>query len=143
MANEIGLRDERGATMIATYYPELKVLHIGLALASGAFFAIRGLMRLLGARWPMAAPVRHASYTLDSLLLLSGIALLWALRLSPLATSWLAVKLLLIVLYILLGIAAMRRRRLGAYLGALALFLSAYAVARSHHPLGPLWRLLA
>lgn len=129
--------------MLASLYPEIRLLHVALALASGAFFALRGLARQFGARWPLARSVRYASYLIDTLLLLAGIALVLILGIDPLATPWLLVKLLLLVLYIVLGSLAIKRARgrgtrLLCYLGALAVFAAMYSVARAHHPLGAL-----
>jgi uncharacterized membrane protein SirB2 len=102
-----------------------------------------GLARQFGARWPFARSVRYASYLIDTLLLLAGIALVLILGIDPLATPWLFVKLLLLVLYVVLGSLAIKRARgrgarLLCYLGALAVFAAMYSVARTHHPLGAL-----
>ena len=39
------------------FYPQIKLLHMGVALLSGAIFALRGAFALGGARWPQAMPV--------------------------------------------------------------------------------------
>jgi len=67
--------------------------------------------------------------------------LLSVLHLNPFTTAWLAVKLLVLVAYVVLGVLALRenrspRQRTLAYVAALACFGFIYAVARSHHPLG-------
>jgi uncharacterized membrane protein SirB2 len=125
-------------------YPVLKLLHVGLALASGALFALRGAGVLLGKALPMRAPVRRLSYAIDTALLAAALGLLALLRLNPFATSWLAVKLAFLVAYIVLGTLALRRargrlRKGVAYVAALLCFGAMYAVARSHDPLG-FWR---
>lgn len=109
-------------------YGLLKVLHISLALVSGLGFALRGFIRVVLDR-PLAHPlVRFGPHLVDTLLLASGIALWVLLGLSPIAAGWFGVKLVLIVVYIVLGIGAFRMRSAGpavlTYLAALAVFLA-------------------
>lgn len=130
------------------YYLQIKHAHIGLVLASGGLFALRGTAALAGMRWPLAAPVRYLSYTIDTALLTAALMLLVVLRLNPFATGWLGVKLLLLVAYIVLGVLALKRARTRAgralcLAAALAAFGFMYSVARAHHPLGFLQGLLS
>ncbi|MFO7763315.1 MAG: SirB2 family protein [Wenzhouxiangellaceae bacterium] len=109
-------------------YELLKMLHIALALVSGLGFALRGFIRLV-LKQPLAHPlVRFGPHLIDTLLLASGIGLWLILGLSPLATGWFGVKLLLVVVYVLVGITAFRMHDQGAavlvYLAALGVFLS-------------------
>jgi uncharacterized membrane protein SirB2 len=109
-------------------YGLLKVLHISLALVSGLGFALRGFIRVVLDR-PLAHPlVRFGPHLVDTLLLASGIALWVLLGLSPIAAGWFGVKLVLIVVYIVLGIGAFRIRSAGpavlTYLAALAVFFA-------------------
>jgi len=131
----------------AEYYPAIKSVHVSLALASGGLFALRGLVRLGGSEAANRAPVRRLSYAIDASLLAAALLLLAALRLKPFATPWLAVKLALLVAYIVLGTLALKRaktpaRRGLAFVAALACFASMYAIARAHDPLAPLRWLL-
>jgi len=119
-------------------YALLKMLHISLALISGLGFALRGYIRIVLDR-PLAHPLmRFGPHVIDTLLLASGIALWAILRMSPLAVGWFGLKLLLVVVYILLGIAAFRHSRRGPatllYLAALLTFLTIAALAL-HKPL--------
>ncbi len=123
------------------FYPQIKLAHIGLVLASGLLFAIRGLLVMLGQRWAMAAPLRWLSYTIDTSLLTAALMLLVVLQVNPFTTAWLATKLILLVVYVVLGTLALKRAkgrgaRLATYLAALAVFGFMYSVARAHHPLG-------
>jgi len=106
-------------------YVLLKNLHIALALFSGIGFAVRGYIRLV-LESPLAHPmVRVGPHIIDTLLLFSGIAL-WV-QMSFSVLSWFGLKLLLIVVYIVLGITAFRMRSRGAaivvYLVALSIFV--------------------
>ena len=65
----------------------------------------------------------------------------------PFVHSWLTVKVVLLVVYIVLGSFALKRARkpatrLVTWLAALAIFGFIVSVARAHHPLGVL-RVLA
>lgn len=109
-------------------YELLKILHVALALVSGLGFALRGFIRLVLQR-PLANPlVRFGPHVIDTLLLASGVGLWLILGLSPFSVGWFGLKLVLIVVYILLGITAFRTRRQGTavlvFLAALAAFLS-------------------
>jgi uncharacterized membrane protein SirB2 len=97
------------------FYPQIKAAHIALVLASGGLFAVRGLLLLLGQQWARAAVVRYLSYTIDSALLTAALMLLVVLKLNPFTTAWLATKLVLLLLYIALGVVAMRRERSGCW----------------------------
>lgn len=121
------------------FYPQIKLTHIALVLSSGGLFALRGLAVLLGQRWANAAPLRYLSYSIDTCLLTAALMLLVVLKLNPFAVPWLGVKLGLLVLYVVLGVFALRRARAHRalwYLAALACFGFMYSVALTHHPLG-------
>ncbi|NLB58035.1 MAG: SirB2 family protein [Gammaproteobacteria bacterium] len=128
-------------------YPQIKHAHIGLVMVSVALFALRGAAVQAGMRWPRARPVRLASYAIDTGLLAAG---LWLVAILPggfFANGWLTAKLVLLVVYVVLGVFAMRRARsrIGralCYVAALATFSMIYGIARAHHPLGPLQGLL-
>lgn len=130
------------------FYPQIKHAHIGLALVSGALFALRGAGALAGMRWPRWAPVRWTSYGIDTALLTAALMLLTILPGGLYANGWLTAKLVLLVVYVVLGVYALRRARSRAgraicYLAALATFAMIYGIARAHHPLGYLYGLFA
>ena len=123
------------------FYPELRLVHIAAVFASGGVFLIRGLALFSGAGWAMAAPVRYLSYTIDTVLLTAALMLMTVVQQYPFIHAWLTVKLLLLVVYIILGIVAFRTYhtrsvRLSCWMAALAVFAFIYSVARAHHPLG-------
>lgn len=125
------------------FYPQIKHAHIGLALLSGALFALRGLLLLLDQRWAGAAPVRYLSYAIDTALLAAALALVAILPAGLYANGWLAAKLALIVIYVVLGVFALRRGRTrgvraACYVAALLVFAQVYCIARTHSPLGAL-----
>ena len=132
--------------MIA-FYPQIKHIHIVIAVLSGSLFAVRGGFALAGARWPQSLPVKWLSYAIDTALLTAAMMLLTILPGELYANGWLAVKLALVAAYIVLGILAFRPQRGRAARWALVLaagacFVQAYFIARFHHPLGVLQLLL-
>ena len=132
--------------MIEFYLP-IKHAHVGLALLSGTLFAVRGAFVLGGAEWPQALPVKWLSYAVDTALLTAALMLLTILPWAMFANGWLLTKLGLLVVYVVLGIFALRRgrtrrTRAACYVLALLVFGAVYAIARAHHPLGALLPLL-
>ncbi len=122
-------------------YPQIKQVHVAMALCSGGLFALRGAAMLAGMHWPRIAPVRWVSYAIDTALLTAALMLLTVLPWAMFANGWLWAKLALLVAYIVLGIQALRpartrRARLAWYAAALLAFGAIYSIARSHHPLG-------
>lgn len=112
-------------------YVLLKNLHLLIALASGLGFALRGYIRLVRQQ-PLASPmIRIGPHVIDTLLLVSGIAL-WVLTGLSL-WSWFGLKLLLVVAYIAIGVSAFRASQAnsGKALFAVAVlaFIAAAAVS--------------
>lgn len=123
------------------FYPQTRLAHIGLVTVSGSLFALRGVAAMAGARWANLAPLRYASYLIDTALLSAALLLLIMLRINPFAEPWLAVKLALLPAYVVLGVMALRRAhsprsRVGWFVAALACYGAMYSIARAHHPLG-------
>ncbi|MBM0103387.1 SirB2 family protein [Steroidobacter sp. S1-65] len=123
------------------FYPQIKAIHIAAVTASGLLFLVRGAALHTGMSWPMAAPVRYLSYIVDTALLAAAITLVATLHQYPLVHSWLTVKVLLLVAYILLGTFALKRGstrtiRVLCWVAALLVYAFIISVARAHHPAG-------
>ena len=128
---------------LAEFYPQIKTAHLALVAASGLLFALRGAAALAGHTWPLHGALRLSSVAIDSALLAAGVVLWSLLGLQPVRNPWLGVKLLLLVLYIVLGSLALKRARTPrgralAYAAAISCFLFMVSVAMAHHPLGVL-----
>lgn len=126
------------------FYSQLKALHIYTVLLSGGVFAFRGLLMLGKTGLSNYAPLKYFSYINDSILLLAGVLLMLMTHQYPITHHWLSVKLSLVVVYILIGILALRTgssywRRAGFFLLAVFIYLFIISIARSHHPLGLLF----
>jgi uncharacterized membrane protein SirB2 len=127
------------------FYPQIKWVHIAAVIASGGLFALRGAGVLLGARWPMWAPLRYLTYTIDTTLLTAALMLATLLHQYPFVHAWLTAKVCLLVVYVVLGTFALKRGRTPriramSYVAALVVFLFIVTIARAHHPLGYLVR---
>ncbi len=123
------------------FYAPVRAVHIGAVLSSGALFALRGAGVLAGARWPLAAPLRYLSYSIDTVLLTAALMLFTMLPAALFANHWLSVKLALLVLYVVLGSFALKRGRSPrvralCFAAALLVYAGMFGIARTHQPLG-------
>ncbi|MCK9540155.1 SirB2 family protein [Dokdonella sp.] len=126
---------------MAIYYLEIKWVHIWAVILSGSLFAFRGLLMLARSRFTNHAALRFPSYVIDTTLLTAAFMLLGILHLNPFAQAWLTVKIVLLVVYIFLGVLALKRGRTRAvqvtcYFAALLVYLYIVSVARAHNPWG-------
>lgn len=128
-------------------YTTLKVVHISAATLSVAGFAARGFGVLSGAAWVRHRLTRTLPHVIDTVLLLSALGMLWLVRLSPWALPWLRAKIIGLLIYITLGVLALRAApagrpgrsrtaRLVAWIGALAVFGYIVSVAFTKDPRG-------
>ena len=111
--------------MIA-YYPMFKHLHMTLALVSLLLFIYRWSLALAGSDRLQQKWLKILPHINDTFLLLFGVLLAVALQLSPGQQPWLMAKLMALVLYIGLGVMALKRpartQKLVAGVAALAVF---------------------
>src|SRR5688500_1220014 len=129
------------------FYPQIKAVHIAAVIASGCLFFLRGAALQFGAQWTMAAPLRYLSYSIDTVLLTAALMLATLLHQYPFVHGWLTTKVLLLVVYIVLGAFALKRGatrniRIACWLAALLLYGFMISVARAHHPAGIFARFL-
>lgn len=129
-------------------YLIVKKIHVASAIASLCFFLFRGVLMLAESRWQQNAFLRFAPHVVDTILLTSALWLMSLVHFYPFVHSWLTVKVLLLVAYIILGSFALKRGRTRRergmfFVAALLVFLFIISVARAHHPLGIFSGLLA
>jgi uncharacterized membrane protein SirB2 len=128
-------------------FQAIKHLHLGAVALSAVGFTVRGLASLAGATWVQSRPAKIVPHVVDTLLLVSAIALAVQLQLNPATTPWLLAKIIGLLLYIALGVVAMRARfakpvRAGAWLAALLVLGWIASVAVAKNPAGFLHTLL-
>lgn len=122
-------------------YPQIRFVHIAAVLLSGSLFALRGVFMLARSRLTNFAPLRWLSYAIDTTLLTSALMLVTILHQYPFVQAWLTTKVLLLVVYIVLGTLALKRGRtrgiqVACYFAALFVFAYIVGVARAHNPWG-------
>lgn len=115
----------------------LKHLHMGMAALSILGFVVRGFWAWRSPRLLAYRPVRIVPHVVDTLLLLSAIGLLVAYGWNPLAQGWLVAKIVLLVVYIALGLVALKpwygaAIRVPAFVVAVAVFAWIVMIARAH-----------
>jgi len=120
-------------------YTVIKYLHVGCAALSYAGFFARGVLMireapLLDTRW-----VRIAPHVVDTLLLASAVALAAMSQQYPLIEPWLTAKVVALVVYIGVGMIALRRgttkrRRVTAWVIAQLVFIYIVVVAVTRSP---------
>ena len=117
----------------------LKGVHVTCAVTSYTLFFLRGIWSLndspiMRQRW-----VRIVPHVVDTLLLASAIALAISIRQYPFVDAWLTAKVTGLLMYIGLGLVALRYGqsktvRLFAWLMAQATFAYIVLVATQHNP---------
>lgn len=122
-------------------YATLKLIHQGAVALSITGFVARGAGALAGAAWARGRVARTLPHIVDTVLLLSAIALAWMLRLNPMDTPWLAAKIVGLLAYIGLGMVALKpgrplALRAVAWAAALLCFAQIVATAISKSALG-------
>jgi len=122
-------------------YATLKLVHQGAVVLSIAGFFVRGAAGLAGARWVRGRLARTLPHVVDTVLLASALGLAWMLRLTPGNAPWLLAKILGLIVYVGLGVVALRPGRPAAvrataWLAALATVAWIVSVAITKTPLG-------
>ncbi len=125
-----------------TAFALLKALHISFALLSVCGFTLRGYWALRDNPLRRHKAARVLPHIVDTALLATALAMLWIWRLSPLELPWVMAKIVALLLYIALGMVALRfastgRTRALAYGGALCVAAYIISVALSHSVWGP------
>lgn len=123
------------------YYPALRHLHIACAGLTIVLFVLRGLLMIAESRWQRIAVLRYLPHAVDTVLLTSALMLTTIIHQYPFSTGWLTAKVMLLLVYIVLGSIALkrgrsRRIRVAAFVAALMTVGFMVSVAREHHPLG-------
>ena len=120
-------------------YQLIKSLHALTAVVTITGFLLRGFWMLTGNALLDRKLTRILPHIIDTLFLLSGIALLVFLDGTPLTQPWMLFKIAGLVTYIGLGMLALRRGRTPgiratAFAAAIAVFAYTYGVAVSKSP---------
>ena len=117
-------------------YETLKLVHVGSAILTISGFILRSYWMFTGSSKLQLNAVRILPHIVDTVFLLSGIALIVTLNLPVLSQNWLLMKFVALVAYIVLGAIALGRgktmqSRTTAFVLALATFAYIAGVALS------------
>jgi uncharacterized membrane protein SirB2 len=117
----------------------LKAVHVGSAMLSITGFVLRGMWMLQGSPLLKARATRILPHVVDTVLLVSALALALRSAQYPFVHAWLTAKVLALLAYIVLGSIALkygrsRRVRALSYGLALGVFLYIIAVAIARSP---------
>lgn len=119
----------------------LKAIHLSFAALSFTGFFIRGIWMLRDSKLLQQRWVKILPQVVDTVLLASAIVLAVQLRFSPMAQPWLMTKILALLVYVGLGLVALRFGRSKgiralAWLLGMVVFAYIVAVAMSKSALG-------
>lgn len=115
-------------------YLIIKNIHITCAVLSITGFVIRGIWLIRSSAWLQHRWVKRLPHVVDTLLLISALILVYQSAQYPFVQHWLTTKVLLLLLYILLGMVALRwgrtrRIRISAWFLAVMVYLYIVVVA--------------
>ena len=120
-------------------YALLKMIHIGSVIVSYLLFFLRGVWIIkdsanLHQRWVKILP-----HVIDTVLLVSAIALAVIIQQSPVSDSWLTAKVIGLLVYISLGMIAIRfgktrKTKIIAWVAAQFVFIYIVLVALTKSP---------
>jgi uncharacterized membrane protein SirB2 len=122
-------------------YLALKAIHQIAVVLSFFGFAARGAGVLAGAAWTKHRVAKTLPHVVDTVLLASALAMAWMLRLNPAQAPWLMAKIVGLLVYVALGVIALRATtprpaRAAAWVGALVVFAWIASVALTKRPAG-------
>jgi uncharacterized membrane protein SirB2 len=110
----------------------VKTVHVICVLLSFAGFFVRGVWMLRDSELMRRRWVRITPQVVDTLLLVSAIVLAIQLRLSPMEQPWLMAKIIALVVYIGVGLVALklgRSKQVRLYAWLLGLLLFGYIIS--------------
>ena len=118
----------------------IKTIHVVCALLSISGFVTRGILMLKDSPLLMARWVKISPHIIDTVLLVSAILLAMQWGLGALQLSWLWAKIIALLVYITLGMLALRAGRskvirVSAWLAAIITFAYIVSVAVTKNPL--------
>lgn len=121
-------------------YLALKHLHLTFVALSILLFFIRGIWLFTKSDMLTRKWVKILPHIVSTFLLVSGIVLAMHLSMAPGSQPWLMAKIVALIAYIALGVAAFKTRNATAskilWIAALVVFVYIVSVAMTKNPLG-------
>jgi len=117
----------------------LKSIHISCVASSYMLFFLRGIWSLNGSAIMRQRWIKIVPHVVDTLLIVSAVALAFSIHQYPFVDAWLTAKVIALLLYIGLGFVALRygrskTLRLSAWIMAQLVFIYIVMVAIGHNP---------
>lgn len=118
----------------------IKTIHITTVFLSILLFVSRGFWIYILNKQQLARWMKIVPHVNDTVLLVTGITLTIQVQQYPLVDSWLTVKLICLLIYIFLGMVAMKWRAstktgLFSWIAAILVFIYMITVALKKNPL--------
>ena len=119
----------------------IKLIHVSCVILSFGGFFLRGIWMLSGSTLLHRKLTKIIPHVVDAILLGSALIMLYAMELSVFDLPWLQVKIVALLVYIGLGMLALKfgrtlRVRVFAWLAGLVVFLFIVSVAMSKSVFG-------
>ena len=123
------------------YYLALRHIHIACVVLTIALFLLRGGLMIAESPWLRSRALLVLPHVIDTILLSTALMLTTIVHQYPFVQGWLTMKVVLLVVYVVLGSIAIKRgrtkrMRVYAFAAALATIAFLVTVARTRHPLG-------
>lgn len=120
-------------------YAALKMIHVTCVVISYLLFSLRSVWMMRGSAVLQQRWVKITPHVVDTILLTSAITLAIRIQQDPIHDSWLSAKIAGLLLYIGLGMMALRfgktrKTRISAWIAAQAAFLYIVLVALTKNP---------
>lgn len=120
-------------------FPYIKELHITTAVITGGLFLLRFIWMINGTLQHRGSWVRRLPATNDTILLICGLTMTTIIQQYPFINGWLTAKVVVLLLYIISGVVALRlgkTRKIRITAGIFALLCYGYIVtaALKHNP---------
>lgn len=120
-------------------YAALKMIHVTSVVISYLLFSLRSMWMMRGSAALQQRWVKITPHIVDTVLLTSAIALAIMIDQDPVNNSWLGAKVVNLLLYIGLGMMALRfgktrKAKISAWIAAQVVFLYIVLVALTKNP---------
>ena len=121
-------------------YTALKMIHVTSVVVSYLLFSLRSMWMMRGSAVLQQRWVKITPHVVDTILLMSAITLAMQIQQDPINDSWLSAKVAGLLIYIGLGMMALRfaktrKMRISAWIAAQAAFLYIVLVALTKNPI--------
>jgi uncharacterized membrane protein SirB2 len=121
-------------------YAALKMIHVTSVVVSYLLFSLRSMWMMRGSAVLQQRWVKITPHVVDTILLVSAITLAVQIQQDPINDSWLSAKVAGLLIYIGLGMTALRfaktrKMRISAWIAAQAAFLYIVLVALTKNPI--------